>query len=317
MLNIPQQPGLEYIKNARRFLMLDLSNGPAFKGVSAVELYELAKKTKSSYFPPPLMSSDTVVNVEAMRWSIKRITENNPCVLFFDSIADAGSPASTERILAVSTMSEWAVEATVKIQQIMLYLLNSAESILGWGPNFHYAHRISARMVELRRIEGFNFFEAIELMGGNIGKIELTNGDMKPGDEDLVVRSYRKITKDSNNYIAFTNEAMSRFFDKNKDSPGVIAYRESGRPLVLGVSHAYEALFSIAHRDYIKFVNKKHKVLDGVEDTEENKIVKESMLKCPFIELELAGFKLGDRIFKASTDGITSGIRFSQDANKN
>ncbi len=262
--------------------MLDMTNGGEFRWLSATDIYQMASAQKIAIFPPKMMAGESQVSDEAMDWSIKRLTEKNPSVMIFDSIADAASPESTRAILASPCFSAWAFEATIKIQQAMLYVLNYAEAVTK-----QHEWRIAATLLSMQAIDELDFIGAIKTVHG------ISAGNLT----EAISIYYEKSSKDGYDYLSFANKAAA------------------GHGVVFGVYDAYRALLRLCHQSYLSEAKKLYggKLSESFINATSDKILK-PVLDRPVADIEFNSFKIDSRIFNASVDGVTRGLRLGDGA---
>ena len=212
-------------ENVTRYLMLDMTHGTEFSWLSARDLYESARSlTSPTSLPPPLLNG-SLINPDAARWAIKKLTGQNPGVLLFDSVADAASRHGINSILAAPVLSERSLAATVKLQQAMLFVLNYANDIIRG-----YDWRMAAMMLHRAKIPELEFRHAVELVTGK-------NGLTLDSAISIYIDEVRdKIT----DYLGFCNTAITAF-DKLKGRTGNLP--------AFNIHHAYMALLILARND--------------------------------------------------------------------
>lgn len=265
-----------------RFLMLDMSSGVKFSWLSATDIYQMALAQKVALFPPKMMSSKWKVNDEAMDWSIKRVTEKNPSIMIFNSISDAGSHRSTQAILASPCPSAWTLEATIKIQQVMMYVLNNANKIMK-----DYEWRIAYTLLSLRQEGevGMDFQTAINVV----------YGVMPNSLEEATSIFYEKSAVEGHDYLAFANKA---------------AVESSSSIKTYGIYEAYLVLIRLSNKIYLESANNLYRnTLSKSYSNATSDEILVPVLDRPLAEMEFKTFGINSRIFNASVDGVTKGLR--------
>ncbi len=270
-----------------RYLMLDLTSGTEFSWMSAKDMYVKAKTSANAPMAPlspPLLRDALTVNPDAMRWALKRLTEKNPRILFFDSVADAASRDGVASILAAPVPAEWTLSARVKLQQAMLYALNYASTIIE-----QHDWRIADTILIRASIPGLDFKHAVEIVTGKT-----------LADYTAAIESYIADVRDhDSDYLGFCNSALD-VHDPTVKMP------------TFDIHNAYEALLFLARNDYqvaTKDMITHRDIQSGLKKSGAGaEFILTPAMNRPLADIEKNSFKIDGRIFNASTDGVTNGM---------
>lgn len=217
-------------ETATRYLMIELGKGVIFSWSSAKDLNDKAKKISllPSIISPPTMKDIFTISPDAEKWAIKKITENDPSTLIFDSILDASGPKATRLLMTSKAPSINISQASARIQQLMFYAIKQSHIYL--GDKYHQV-KLARGLINNLNIEDFRFEDAVALIC------------KKPvGDMNKSVRHYMEYAEANHcGYLEFANNAFSQ-----QSRAWGVEYPPLGLHQVLRAAHSESKMVSIS-----------------------------------------------------------------------